>query len=85
MKGYYVIHDNDDRENARMGFAPHTGSTKSFVEKAPMPTTDLQDIMWEINWLGLLVNPSGFSLGIGKLNAKIWHWLFGEYPLYLFF
>jgi hypothetical protein len=24
MKGYYTIHDNDDHENARMGFAPHS-------------------------------------------------------------
>jgi hypothetical protein len=52
MKGYYIIHDNDDHANARMGFAPHSGSTKSFVEEVQMPTIALEDIIWEINWIG---------------------------------
>jgi hypothetical protein len=31
MNGYYTIHDNDDHNNARMGFAPHTNSRKALV------------------------------------------------------
>lgn len=31
LKGYYTIHDNDDHENPRMGFAPHSESPKGFV------------------------------------------------------
>lgn len=52
LKGYYTIHDNDDHANARIGFAPHAQSSKSFVEILPKPTTDVMDIIWELNWIG---------------------------------
>lgn len=31
LKGYYTIHDNDDHANARIGFAPHSTSSKGLV------------------------------------------------------
>ena len=80
LKGYYTIHDNDDHANARMGFAPHAQSSKSLVENLPKPTTDVMDIIWELNWIGIGINPSGINF-IGKMLAKLWTFLFGLYPL----
>jgi hypothetical protein len=80
LKGYYTIHDNDDHANARMGFAPHAQSSKSLVENLPKPTTDVMDIIWELNWIGIGINPSGINF-IGKMLAKLWTFFFGLYPL----
>jgi hypothetical protein len=38
MRGYYVIHDNDDHDFPRMGFAPMSTSGKRMVKKFDKPT-----------------------------------------------
>jgi hypothetical protein len=82
LKGYYTIHDNDDHANAKIGFAPHATSTKQLVTAEPMPKESIIDVLWELNWIGMMVNPR-FGLGIGKMFAKLWLWMFGIYPLFL--
>jgi len=54
LTGYYSIFDNSDHDNARIGFAPHATSSKPNVDTiatSSLPTTRVDDIMWELSWL----------------------------------
>ena len=47
MKGYYTIHDNTDKDVARMGFAPNAESTKIDAVYGYTPKMKVQDLRWE--------------------------------------
>ena len=83
MQGYYTIFDNDDHSNARLGFAPHTDSSKVKIDDVRMPTTDVMDILWETTWVGLLADPSiggGFLTLYAKVHLFFWGWIWYDYP-----
>lgn len=83
LKGYYTIHDNDDHTSARMGFAPHAESSKSLITEVAMPTTDVMDVTWELNWIGMSVDTQAWLQPTIRIwLAKIWTWFFGIYPLF---
>lgn len=51
LRGYYSIHDNSDHANARIGFAPHSTSSKQNVEAdVTAPETNVEDYLWELTW-----------------------------------
>jgi hypothetical protein len=47
MKGYYTIHDNSDKSNAKLGFVPNVESTKIDVVDGYAPKTKVNDLRWE--------------------------------------
>jgi hypothetical protein len=48
LRGYYSIHDNSDRANARIGFAPHVKSNKKNVERtSDLPEKDIVEVLPE--------------------------------------
>jgi FAD/FMN-containing dehydrogenase len=52
LRGYYSIHDNSDHANARIGFAPHSTSSKVKVEAdVTLPANNIDDYLWELTWL----------------------------------
>lgn len=52
LTGYYSIYDNSDHDNARVGFAPHATSSKPvLVENSSIPSTRVEDVLWELSWV----------------------------------
>jgi len=51
MAGYYTIHDNSDHANARIGFVPHTTSSKIEVSTGTNPKRAVQYLQWERTFL----------------------------------
>lgn len=47
LGGYYTIHDNSNHTNARIGFVPHTNSSKIEVATGKNPSTPIQYMQWE--------------------------------------
>jgi hypothetical protein len=42
MGGYYTIHDNSNHTNARIGFVPHSSSSKIEVAAGTNPSRPIQ-------------------------------------------
>lgn len=53
LMGYYSIHDNDDHANARIGFAPHSTSTKPEIVDFPAASIEhtFESVAWEKTWI----------------------------------
>ena len=47
MKGYYTIHDNNDKSNSKIGFAPNAESTKIEIADGFAPKMKVNDLRWE--------------------------------------
>jgi hypothetical protein len=79
LRGYYSTFDNNDHANARMGFVPHATSDKKFVEKSRLPVESIENILWELSWISLLIPPNSDFSVISWIIGTIWVWLFGIY------
>mmetsp|Transcript_9355 Transcript_9355/g.14184 ORF Transcript_9355/g.14184 Transcript_9355/m.14184 type:complete len:277 (-) Transcript_9355:38-868(-) len=44
MSGYYVIHDNTDPLNAKLGFTPYKDSHKDFITSGELPENNIRDV-----------------------------------------
>lgn len=53
LMGYYSIHDNEDHANARVGFAPHSTSTKPDIVDFPSANikNTFESVAWEKTWI----------------------------------
>lgn len=53
LTGYYSIHDNEDHDNARIGFAPHSSSTKPEIIEFPSSNIEhtFESVAWETTWI----------------------------------
>lgn len=53
LMGYYSIHDNEDHDNARVGFAPHKTSNKPDIVDfdASSIKSFYSDLLWEKTWI----------------------------------
>ena len=47
MGGYYTIHDNSNHANARIGFVPHSTSSKIEIAAGKSPSMPIQNLQWE--------------------------------------
>lgn len=80
LRGYYSIHHNVDHTAAQIGFAPHATSTKGKVEEnATLPTTNIEDVIWELTWIydAYFFNIFGFFETNFKLASDLWVFWFG--------
>ena len=58
LNGYYTILDNDNHNSARMGIAPNAAGKKEKLRRSVKPREDLNDILWELTWIGQLLPPN---------------------------
>jgi len=77
MRGYYTIHENEDHTKPRLGFAPGVNSNKNVVYQALLPSQYINNVLWELTWIGDMVDPWSSGYGIAKFFGDIWVWLFG--------
>ena len=80
-------YDNYDKKNrdiliamgnppsARMGIAPNAAGKKDMLREMPRPSEDVEDIMWELSWIGQLLPPNHPLSFLGEIFGWIWLYL----------